>query len=46
MGHERLGILPKTKPWIRIVDELTSSDLAEDKFEVRKGRNVSIRIEN
>jgi hypothetical protein len=34
MGHERLGILPKTKPWIRIVDELTSSDLTEDKVEV------------
>lgn len=34
MGHERLGILPKTKPWIRIVDELTSSDLAEDKVKV------------
>lgn len=34
MGHERLGILPKTKPWVRIVDELTSSDLAEDKVKV------------
>ncbi|QBX63357.1 hypothetical protein [Dehalococcoides mccartyi] len=34
MGHERLGILPKTKPWVRIVDELMSSDLAEDKVKV------------
>ena len=31
MGHERLGILPKTKPWLRIVEELTSSDLPEEK---------------
>jgi len=34
MGHERLGILPKTKPWVRIVEELTSSDLDEDKVKV------------
>lgn len=31
MGHERLGILPKTKPWIRIVDELNGSDLERAK---------------
>jgi len=33
MGHERLGILPKTKPWKRIVDELAGSDLPEEKIE-------------
>ncbi|AHB14111.1 MULTISPECIES: hypothetical protein [Dehalococcoides] len=40
MGHERLGILPKTKPWIRIVDELMSSDLAEDKVKIVASQTI------
>nr|BEL01505.1 hypothetical protein DMOBY_13580 [Dehalococcoides mccartyi] len=40
MGHERFGILPKTKLWIRIVDELMSSDLAEDKVKVVASQTI------
>lgn len=49
MGHERLGILPKTKPWIRVVAELTSSDYIDDKVEIvakQTLQNVQNRFTN
>ena len=33
MGHERLGLLPRTKPWRRIVDELAGAALPEEKID-------------
>ena len=40
MGHERLGLLPKTKPWIRIVNELTSSNLEKDKVSIVASQTI------
>jgi len=41
MGHERAGVLPKTKPWEGVVKQITSFSGTEIDASAIKNRNVS-----
>lgn len=49
MGHERVGILPKTKPWKNILKNLAEFDLSDpqvDEIAINVIENVRDRFEN
>lgn len=49
MGHERLGLLPKTKPWKQIIQQIADSHLSESDIESIASQtidNVRNRLRN
>ncbi len=49
MGHERIGILPKTKPWLDVVSQLLSfsqSEISIDLIAAQTLRNVKNKFDN